>query len=177
MNGGTVQGFGRVQTIDETSHVRVERHAVNLGVAARILFGGIFLFDGLLKWNLFLTGQMQGVIDSFGVSYLSSNWVLFGTLVGLGETFGGLLLLLGLFQRPAAIWSAGIMASIWAFGGYAGWGQPGYTDPGGDLMLCLIFVLIAFVPAGVLSLSGRLHLRERIGTSSVGRRLLGWLVA
>ncbi|MCI4317024.1 MAG: DoxX family protein [Thermoplasmata archaeon] len=144
--------------------------------AARILFGSIFLFDGLLKWMLFAQGQMQGVVQGFGVDFLSNNWVAVGMIVGIGETLAGAALIAGLFQRPAAIGAAAIMVSIWAYTGYGGWGQAGYTDPGGDLMLALIFAVLVFVPTAY-GIAARLKLRERFGTSSLSHRLLRFLVA
>lgn len=135
----------------------------------RILFGGIFLFDGILKWSLFASGQMQGVIDGFGIGYLSSNWVLFGALVGLGETIGGACLLLGIFPRIAAAWSAVIMGSIWVYGGYGGWGQPGYTDPGGDLMLALIFATLVLAPYSY-GVASHWKIRERLAGGGIWRR-------
>jgi uncharacterized membrane protein YphA (DoxX/SURF4 family) len=150
--------------------------AVKWASGVRMVFGAVFLFDGLLKWYLFQQGQMQGVVQGFGLNYLSNNWVLVGALVGLGETAGGIALLTGIFQRPAATSSAAIMTSIWALGGYGGWGQPGYTDPGGDLMLAMVFAALIFVPCAY-GLASRLKLRERWGTSSITHRVLRFLVA
>jgi uncharacterized membrane protein YphA (DoxX/SURF4 family) len=150
--------------------------SVRLISAARILFGAIFLFDGLLKWYLIQQGQMQGVVQGFGFDVLSNNWLLVGVVVGLGETAAGAALVLGIFQRPAALGAAGIMTGIWVLGGYNGWGQAGYTDPGGDLMLALVFGLLAFAPAAY-GLASRWNLPERWSTGSVRDRLLRVLVA
>ncbi len=163
--------------VSETSATAVGRNAVKTLSAARVLFGAIFIFDGALKWLLFAQGQMQGVVDAFGVSFLSSNWVLFGTLVGLGETLGGICLVLGIFQRPAALWSVGIMGAIWAYGGYGGlymngvFSLTGQTDPGGDLMLALIFLVLVFSPYAY-GLASALKLRERWSGSSFVQRTL-----
>jgi uncharacterized membrane protein YphA (DoxX/SURF4 family) len=137
---------------------------------ARILFGAIFLFDGILKWDLFATGQMQGIVQGYGVTYLSNNWLLFGGLVAVGETAAGGALLLGLFQRPAAIVAATIMTLIWGFGNIQAtgnfWGiSAGYTDPGGDLMLALVFVVLIFAPYAY-GLASRFHLRERFSATT-----------
>ncbi len=149
--------------------------------AMRVLFGAIFLFDGILKWQLFATGQMQGVIDGqvYTPAWLTSNWVLFGTLVGLGETAGGLFLILGIFQRPAALWSALLMGFIWAFGGFGGfpsaigasWNTAGYTDLGGDLMLSLVFVVLVFAPYAY-GLAKAWKLRERFSGAGMRDRVL-----
>jgi uncharacterized membrane protein YphA (DoxX/SURF4 family) len=150
--------------------------AVKLASAMRILFGSIFLFDGILKWYLFQQGTMQGVVQGFNIDYLSNNWVLVGALIGLGETAAGIALVVGLFQRPAALAAAAIMGSIWWYGGYGGWGQPGYTDPGGDLMLGLVFVALIFVPCAY-GLASRWKLRERWNSSSISDRVLRFIVA
>ena len=140
----------------------------------RVLFGVIFLFDGILKWYLFASNQMQGVINGmyYTPAWLTANWLLFGVMIGLGETFGGIFLLVGIFQKPAALWSALVCFSIWAFGGFGGypsaigssWSTAGYTDPGGDLMLAIVFLFIFAVAVwgkNRYSLSARLRLQER----------------
>jgi uncharacterized membrane protein YphA (DoxX/SURF4 family) len=153
-----------------------DRSATRLVSAMRIVFGAIFLFDGFLKWTLFANGQMQGVVQGFGVPILSANWVAVGAIVGLCETAAGASLVVGLFQKPAALGAAAIMGLIWALGGYGGWGQPGYTDPGGDLMLGLVFVALVFAPTAY-GLASRLHLRERWAGPSFKARLARFLVA
>ena len=150
--------------------------------SVRVLFGAVFIFDGILKWILLEQGTMQATLQSFGYDFLSSNWMLFGTLVALGETAGGLALTFGLFQRPAAIWSAAIMFSIWAFGGFggayapgSGWSFVGYTDPGGDLMLALVFLGLVFAPYAY-SVASRLRLRDRWSGNSLKEKTLRLLV-
>ena len=143
--------------------------------AMRVVFGFAFLLDGLLKWVLFAQGNMQATIAGMTIapSFIVSNWVFFGVMVGLGETFGGLFLILGIFQRPAAAWSMVIMFSIWLLGGLGGWYDPsagwvtaGQTDLGGDLMLMLVFLFLVFVPTSAYSLSQRLRLPERLASGN-----------
>ena len=159
-----------------------EQMSVRAFSAMRILFGMVFVLDGSLKWILFQQGTMQATIQSFGYASLSNNWVLFGTLVALGETLGGLALIVGLFQRPAAIWSALIMFSIWAVGGFGGayvlgtgWSFAGYTDPGGDLMLALAFLVLIFSPYAY-GLASRLRLRDRWPGNSLKQKVARFLV-
>jgi len=149
--------------------------------AARMLFGAIFLFDGILKWALLSSGQLQGIVQGYGVDVLSNNWLLFGVLVAVGETAAGSALLIGLFQRPAAIAAATIMMFIWGFGNLSAtgnyWGiSSGYTDPGGDLMLALIFGVLIFAPTAY-GLASRFHLRERFSattwTGKIARFVIG----
>ncbi len=165
-----------------------EATAQKFWAAFRILFGVIFLFDGILKWYLLASNQMQGIIDGMGgmiyytPAWLTTNWFLFAVMVGLGETLGGVFLLLGIFQKPAALWSAFVCLSIWAFGGFGGypsaigssWSTAGYTDPGGDLMLALVYLFIFAVATwgeNRYSLSARLRLRERFisGTGTLAK--------
>jgi uncharacterized membrane protein YphA (DoxX/SURF4 family) len=175
--------FGH-RTKDEVVSVddRVAQNATKSFSAVRILFGSIFLFDGILKWILFQQGTMQATVQSFGLSFLSSNWVLVGTLVALGETLGGIALIVGLFQRPAALWCSAIMFSIWGFSGFdgayvqgTGWSFVGYTDPGGDLMLALVFLVLVFAPYA-FGLAPRYHLRDRFPSQSIKDRVLRFLV-
>lgn len=144
----------------------------------RIVFGLAFLADGILKWFLFAQGNMQSTIDGMVISssVITANWVLFGVAIGLGETLGGIFLIVGIFQKPAAAWSAAIMFSIWITGGFGGWYSPtlgwmpvGQTDLGGDLMLALIYLLLFFVPASDYSLSEYLKLPDRLTTRGTFR--------
>ena len=185
-SGSVVQKvFGTKRELAEapvSESVQIGRNATTAFSGLRILFGAVFLFDGLLKWVLFQQGTMQGVVQGFGYDYLSNNWVLVGVLVGLGETLAGAALMVGLFQRPAAIASAGIMMAIFGFGGWggiyspdAGWSFVGYTDPGGDLMLVFVFVMLVFSPYAY-SIASRYHLRDRFPGSSIGAKLARFLV-
>jgi uncharacterized membrane protein YphA (DoxX/SURF4 family) len=181
---GTTKPQKEAAGVNLSNDAAVARNAVKAYSGARVLFGAIFVLDGMFKWILIQQGLMQGTIqtgNAFNYSFLNDNWLVFGALVGLGETFGGLALVLGLFQRPAAIGSAGVMFAIWAFGGYGGaymagtWSLSGYTDPGGDLMLALIFVVLIFSPYAY-SLASRLKLRDRWPGSSMGHKLLRFLI-
>lgn len=167
---------------ESTSEARMHLTSTKTLSAARILFGAVFLFDGILKWVLFQQGQMQATVQSFGYDYLSNNWVVVGAVVGVGETLAGAALIAGLFHRPAAIGAAGIMGLIWGFGGFNGvyssgtWSFVGYTDLGGDLMLAMVFALLAFAPAAY-GLASRLRLRERFAGNSLRAKTLRFLIA
>jgi len=187
--------LGKVQEIFETRHEKKQTtetatemaglNATKAFSATRILFGAIFLFDGILKWILFQQGTMQASVQAvnvFNYAAINNNWFAFGLLVALGETLGGIALMIGFFQRPAAIWSAAIMFAIWAFGGYGGlymagtWSFTGYTDPGGDLMLALVFVVLIFAPYAY-GLAPRFKLRERFSGNTFGKKVLRFLVS
>lgn len=162
-----------------------ENRAVRAFSGTRILFGAIFLIDGLLKWILIQQSLMQGAVQSvnvFGYSFINDNWLAFGLAVAIGETLGGTAIMIGLFQRPAALGSAAIMFALWAFSGYGGaymagvWSLQGYTDPGGDLVLALIFVALVFSPYAY-GLAWRFKLRDRWPGSSLKDKVLRFLVA
>lgn len=178
----TAFAFPRKQIVQSEVGFGTESMAIRAYSAMRILFGAVFVLDGTLKWVLFQQGTMQATVQSFGYDALSNNWVLFGTMVALGETLGGLALIVGLFQRPAAIWSAAIMFSIWSAGGFGGayvlgtgWSFVGYTDPGGDLMLAFAFLGLIFAPYAY-SLASRLKLRDRWSSGSLREKLLRFFV-
>ena len=160
---------------DVTDVATINSNATKTLSVMRIMFGVVFLFDGILKWTLFANGQMQSVIDGFGYTFLSNNWVTVGVLVGLGETIGGICLMLGIFQRPAAVWSAAIMFAIWALGGFGGYNMPGFTDPGGDLMLALVFVVLIFAPYAY-GLASRFRLRDRFAGASTRDKVMRFVV-
>ncbi len=162
-----------VNAVTATSTINL--NATKTMSAMRIAFGAIFLFDGILKWLLIYNGQMQAVVSNYGYDYLTNTWLTVGILVGLGETLAGIALLVGLFQRPAAVVAAGIMLAIWGYGGFGNFTQPGYTDPGGDLMLAIVFAFLIFAPYAY-GLAYRLNLRDRWPGSSIKERTLRFLV-
>ena len=90
--------------------------------------------------------------------------------------------MVGLFQRPAAIWIATLMFSIWTAGGFGGaydlgtgWSFVGYTDPGLDFMLALAFLVLIFSPYAY-SRASRLKLQDRWTGNSVRDKPLRSLV-
>ena len=73
----------------------------------RIVLGIIFLYHGYPKLT-HTHGNLQGVFVEHGLP------AYFVYVAGILETFGGGLLLLGLFTRPAALWLAIEMCvAIW----------------------------------------------------------------
>lgn len=158
------------------------RMAEKLWATLRIVFGAVFFADGMLKWVLLAQGNLQATVQTmyFTSPGMMANWFLLGVLVGLGETFGGLFLMLGVFQRPAALWSAAIMLVIYVFGGFDGWylGAAGKIDVGGDLTLVLVFLLLALVVPTRYGLSSYLRLPERLAPGpSLFHRLVRAFVA
>jgi putative oxidoreductase len=63
----------------------------------RVIAGGFLMIHGIPKWGN-LAG-VQGMVEGLGF-YPGAVWA---PMLAATETFGGLLILLGLFTRPAAL--------------------------------------------------------------------------
>ncbi len=84
------------------------------------------------------------------------------TLAGVLEAFGGLLLLLGLFTRPAAFILSGMMAvAYWMAHAPQ---NPFPVNNGGDaaILYCFIFLYLVFAGPGSFSLDDNLGRRRRL---------------
>jgi putative oxidoreductase len=130
------------------SDANVARFAPHALAALRIVAAALFLAHGLVKLIGFPAGAPPGEQPLV-------------TLLGLAaviETVTGMLMLLGLFTRSAALVASGEMAAAyWLFH------APRSFYPvinGGDaaILFCFVFLYIALVGPGALSLDG---LRER----------------
>ena len=123
------------------------RFAPTVYALFRIVFGVLFLCHGLQK-NLGLFGGMGGsavpLMSKFGVA-------------GAIEIVTGVLIVLGLFTRPAAFIASGQMAVA-----YFTVHQPGGTTPlqnGGELavLYCFAFLYVAAHGAGMWSADALRH--------------------
>ncbi len=113
--------------------------------ALRIISALLFIAHGTQKLFAFPMGRMPGPVDYFSLMGLA----------GALETFGGLLLLVGLFTRPVAFVLSGLMA-------FAYWMAHAPADVfpvnnGGDaaILFCFVFLYLVFAGPGALSLDGR----------------------
>jgi len=109
----------------------------------RIVAGFLFLWHGTQKLIGFPPG---GEMPAF------IKWV-----AGSIELFGGVLVMLGLFTRPAAFLCSGLMAAAY-------WMAHGTKDllpilNGGELaaLYCFVFLLISAKGSGIWSLDGILN--------------------
>lgn len=124
----------------------------SLGVL-RITTGLLFMQHGLQKYFLYPPGGHQP-----GAFKLFSVFGVAGTL----ELFGGALVALGLFTRPAAFLLAGEMAvAYWAIHFPAGLAMDAGIFPvvnGGDLaiLFCFVFLHLLVAGPGAWSISGAL---------------------
>jgi putative oxidoreductase len=110
----------------------------------RIIAGALFLQHGLIKLFGFPPNLPPGAVplaSQFGV----------GAVI---EAVAGILLILGLFTRPAAFIAAGEMAvAYWQFHFPRGL-YPAGNGGEAAVLFCFIFLYIFFAGAGALSLDG-----------------------
>jgi putative oxidoreductase len=119
----------------------------------RIVTGLAFMTHGLPK----LFGWLGGFGGPGEAAELMSRFGVAGVL----ETFGGLLIVLGLFTRPVAFLLAGQMAVAYF------WIHSGYSDPwwwtnGGEKAMLFSFIFLFFSAwgAGPFSVDARLAARK-----------------
>jgi putative oxidoreductase len=133
-------------------------------LALRIVLGIIFLAHGYPKLT-HTHGNLQGVFVEHGLP------AYFVYVAGILETFGGGLLLLGLFTRPAALWLAIEMCvAIWKVHSVHGiYAVRDYEFP---LALAAACFVLATVGAGLISFDHPIFERGRAGRSRppVGRK-------
>lgn len=110
--------------------------------ALRIMAGLLFLEHGLIKMIGFPGPGPETLPPMLLVA-------------GLIETFGGLLLVLGLFTRPAAFLSSGLMAAAYfiAHGSQGFW--PSANGGEAALLYCFVFLYIFFAGPGAWALDNR----------------------
>jgi putative oxidoreductase len=121
---------------------RLNRWAPYALAALRIVAGLLFMEHGTQKLFGFPAGEHDPV--GFQMTLM--------TLAGVLETFGGLLILLGLFTRPAAFIVSGMMAvAYWMAHAPQ---SPFPVNNGGDgaILYCFIFLYLVFAGPGALSL-------------------------
>ena len=114
-----------------------------LGVL-RIVAAFLFMQFGTAKLFAFPAAVMPGG----GTAPLAS----LAGVAGVLETFGGALLLVGLFTRPVAFLLSGLMAFAY-FRGHAGKGfWPLLTQGHPAIMFCFVWLYLSAAGAGPLSL-------------------------
>ena len=132
----------------------LDRYTPYALAALRIVAALIFIEHGTQKLFGFPAPPQSGLPAAFTLSW-------FGAVL---ETFGGLLVLIGLFTRPVAFVLAGEMAvAYWMF--HAPQGLYPVANMGeAAILYCFIFLFIAAAGPGAWSLDG---LRQRRGSGGI----------
>ncbi|MTI79587.1 MAG: DoxX family protein [Firmicutes bacterium] len=127
----------------------------------RIGFGLMFMYHGFPK----IVGGVEkwaglgGAMSAFGITFLPAFW---GFMAAFSEFFGGLLLLLGFFFRPANVLLAITMIVAVAMKFNAGEGLFGASHA---LEAGILFISLIFIGPGEYSLDERLGDVKKIATS------------
>ena len=123
----------------------LSRYQPQLLALLRIITGLLFLAHGLVKLIGFPAGAPPGAQNPMS---------LLGA-AGIIETVTGVLIVLGLFTRPAAFIAAGEMAvAYWMFHGTRGF-HPLLTQGEAAILSCFIFLYLSAAGPGAFSLDGR----------------------
>jgi len=111
----------------------------------RIVTGFMFLCHGAQKLFGVPAAAREGTPD----------WITYGA--GPIELLGGILVMIGLFTRPAAFVCSGTMAAAYWFAHGMAAAFP--LNNGGELaaLYCFVFLLIACRGAGIWSIDGRAY--------------------
>ncbi|MFC0341571.1 DoxX family protein [Paracoccus niistensis] len=110
--------------------------------AQRIMAGLLFLEHGLIK----MIGFPGPGPETLPPMILTA---------GLIETFGGLLIVLGLFTRPAAFLSSGLMAAAYFIGHAGGGFWPSANGGEAAILYCFVFLYIFVAGPGAWALDNR----------------------
>ncbi|MGB5304391.1 MAG: DoxX family protein [Gemmatimonadota bacterium] len=136
--------------MDDVAHSRYQDFTWAI---LRIVTGLAFMTHGLPK----LFGWLGGFGGPGEAAELMSRFGVAGVL----ETFGGLLIVIGLLTRPVAFLLAGQMAVAY-FWIHSGFSDPWWWTNGGEMAMLFSFIFLFFSAwgAGPFSVDARLAARE-----------------
>jgi len=114
---------------------------IGLGLSYIFIHGGKKILGGPEGWAN--TGK---AISNFGIQFMPAFW---GFMAAFAETFGGLLMIVGLFFRPAA--ALIIITMIVAASNHIAKGDP-FARAAYPIELMIVFIGLLFIGAGKYSL-------------------------
>ena len=114
-----------------------ERYAPQVYALFRIVAGFLFIFHGLQKFGMF-GGQAMPLASLMGVAAII-------------EVVGGLLIMIGLFTRPAAFIASGEMAAAYFMAHQPKGALPILNAGELAVLFCFAFLYIATRGAGIWS--------------------------
>lgn len=148
----------------------------------RVVFGAVWLVDGLMKFIFMQPSDVSGLIQTAGqgqptwlagwFSYwnavVSANPGTFLTGIGALEIALGLALILGFLRKPAYLGGIALSFMLWAVDeGFGGPYGPGSTDIGAAVMYMFVFVALLLLDG---ALGSSAYSLDRI----LERRLSSW---
>ena len=136
--------------MDDVGHSKYQEYTWAI---LRIVTGLAFMTHGLPK----LFGWLGGFGGPGEAAELMSRFGVAGVL----ETFGGLLIVIGLLTRPVAFLLAGQMAVAY-FWIHSGFSDPWWWTNGGEMAMLFSFIFLFFSAwgAGPFSVDARLAARR-----------------
>lgn len=107
---------------------------IGYGLAYIVFHGGPKLIGGPERWE-----RIGSAMASLGIHFLPKFW---GFMAGFSESFGGILLILGFFTRPACVMIAFVMlvATLRNLGGERGFFSAAHSIENGIVLLALILI-------------------------------------
>ncbi len=153
------RGVARLQESADSWFVR---HVAALKTAVRIVFGIVWLIDGLLKFQPGVSDSLAGMISdagqgqpvwlqpwfSFWSQTVSANPAFFTASIGLLEVLLALALIFGFLRKIAYTGGFFLSLVIWSvpegFGGPYG---PGSTDIGTGIIYAFVFLFLMILNA------------------------------
>ncbi len=117
---------------------------IGLGLTFIFIHGWPKLMGGPERW-----AAVGGAMDVFGLGFAPAVW---GFMAAFTEVFGGLLLMLGFFFRPACLllFIVMVVATVKTLGADSGWPAASHA-----LKMAIVFLSLIFIGPGKKSLDER----------------------
>ncbi|PHK96730.1 DoxX family protein [Pseudoroseomonas rhizosphaerae] len=128
-----------------TSSSSLQRFAPHALAALRIMAALLFIAHGTQKLLGFPAAPSSGLPAAFTMSWTA----------GMLELFGGLLVLVGLFTRPAAFVLSGLMAFAYFIAHAPRSFYPVLNGGDAAILFCFVFLYLVFAGPGSFSIDGR----------------------
>jgi putative oxidoreductase len=133
--------------IPQISGVDAPRFAPHVLAALRIVAAALFLEHGLVKLIGFPGGASPG----------EQPFLTLAGFAGVIEVITGMLMILGLFTRSAALIASGEMAVAYWLSHAPRSFYPAVNGGDAAILFCFVFLYISVAGPGVLSLDGLQH--------------------
>ncbi len=128
---------------------------IGLGLAFIFIHGWPKLMGGPEKW-----AAVGASMDAFGLGFAPAFW---GFMASFTEVFGGLLLILGFFFRPACmlLFVVMVVATVKSLGPDMSWAPASHA-----LKMAVVFLSLIFIGPGKKSLDERFRPGRHFGSQT-----------